>query len=277
MDDMDCFADTMACLHVLGPVVTVAGLIFVTAGNQERLTAQELQTIQWIKCFCGPEFYRYITILTSKWDKINEDSFEESWESMLDMLRNNPSVFEILNPPATPRDNWKKYQGGHVYHHGIVAHKDHPNVALQCLKPDQHVKERADMAVAMIKSRYKKAPSVKLQIIHEMGNNIPWYKTEAAKILEHNPKDVELDCQNGILQVVVKRKGYGLHDESELLQPATNHWKPTGHQRPTGAKGNTQLARDDTPKAAEEQTWIGKIWTWLKIARDVALVFMRLM
>ena len=45
MDDMDCFGDIVACVDSLSPFVTI-GLILVIGGNQERLTEQDLKTIQ---------------------------------------------------------------------------------------------------------------------------------------------------------------------------------------------------------------------------------------
>ncbi|KAI0104217.1 hypothetical protein GGR51DRAFT_227680 [Nemania sp. FL0031] len=201
---MDCFCDIIACLDVLGSFVTVAGMIFVTGGNQERLTAQELKTIQWIQCFCGPEFYKYVTIMTSKWDKISEDDFEEAWESMLGMLKENSSVAEILNHPTSSNTDSNQYQGGHVYHHGIVMDEGHPSVPLHRLTVRKHERERADMATTMIKNRYKEAPGMKLQVTREMDNNIPWYNTEAAKVLKHNPNDIKLDFRHGILKVFVR-------------------------------------------------------------------------
>ncbi|KAI1122115.1 P-loop containing nucleoside triphosphate hydrolase protein [Nemania abortiva] len=280
MDDMDCFCDIIACLDVLGPFVTVAGLIFVTGGNQERLTSQELKTIQWIKCFCGPAFYGYITIMTTKWDKISEDDFAEAWESMLSMLEENLSVGEILNSPNASKRGSNQYRGGHVYHHGIVMDDNHPSMRL---KRRRHRKERADMAVAMIKDRYKEAPGVKLQVIREMGGNIPWHDTEAAKVLKHNRKDIKLYFQHGILQVFVRSGEHGLTGESgrSARQLSTSHQQPideppcvevmkldTGYCRP---------AEDVKPEGAEEQhrTWLSKVWTWLGIAKDMAMFFLR--
>ncbi|KAI1733404.1 P-loop containing nucleoside triphosphate hydrolase protein [Xylaria scruposa] len=282
MDDMDCFCDIIACLDVLGPFVTVAGLIFVTSGNQERLTAQELKTIQWIKCFCGPEFYRYITIMTSKWDKISEDDFEETWESMLSMLEDNPSVAEIFDHPTTSKHNSNQYQGGHVYHHGIVVDEGHPNVPLTRLSVRRHGKQRAEMAITMIMNRYKMAPGVKLQVIREMGKNILWHDTEAAKVLRHNPKDIKLYFRDGILQVFVRSEGRRLADESGLgaPQPAASRQHPAD-ELPCAevAKVETQYYRsasDYKPNDPQEQhqSWVDKVWTWLGIAKDAALFFL---
>lgn len=283
IDDMDCFCDIIACLDVLGPFVTVAGLIFVTGGNQERLTAQEMKTIQWIKCFCGPEFYKYVTIMTSKWDKISEDDFEETWESMLDMLEENPSLAEILNRPTTSKHDPNQYQGGHVYHHGIVVDEGHPNMPLTRLSVRRHGKERADMAIAMIQNRYKVAPGVKLQVIREMGSNISWHDTEAAKVLRHNPKDIKLHFRDGILQVFVRSEGHRLARESghSTPQPATCRQQPADEPPCLEvARVKTQCCRsasDHKPNDAQEQqqSWVDKVWTWLGIAKNVALHFLR--
>ncbi|KAI0465524.1 P-loop containing nucleoside triphosphate hydrolase protein [Xylaria cf. heliscus] len=278
IDDMDCFCDIVACLDVLGPFVTVAGLIFVTGGNQERLTAQELKTLQWMKCFCGPEFYKHITIMTNKWDKISEDDFEETWVSMLNMLEENPSISEILNPQSTFKHNSGHYEGGQVYHHGVVLDDGNPNVPLNRLTVRRHVKERSDMAVAMIQSRYRKSPGVKLQVVREMGNNAPWYNTEAAKVLKHNLKDIKLEFRDDILQVFVRSEGHA------ALQSVASHQKPDNPQNTNQqpclevakmGKEYRRPASDEKPKEAEKQhqTWVDKALHWLGIAANVALTF----
>lgn len=284
MGDMDCFHDIIACLYVLGPVVTIAGLIFVTGGNQERLTTQELKTMKWIQCFCGPEFYKYVTIMTNKWDKISEDDFEEAWESMQGMLNDNATISEIINLQnlMISESNLKHYEGGHIYHHGIVLDEDHPDVPLGCLSVRRHAVERAEMAVAMIKNRYEKAPDVKLQVVHEMGNNnISWRNTEAAKVLKHNAKDIKLYFRHGILQVFVEGETQDLFpDESEhgtgqlVIRQSTDQ-----SQCVAAMNTDTQLicrpVRDDEVEAEEQsQTWLDRVWSWILIAKDAAVFFM---
>ena len=63
MDDMENMEDIVGCLNALGPFITIAGALFVYGGGQRRMMAHDLTTIQWVKCFCGPEFYRDITIV----------------------------------------------------------------------------------------------------------------------------------------------------------------------------------------------------------------------
>ncbi|KAI0420847.1 P-loop containing nucleoside triphosphate hydrolase protein [Xylaria grammica] len=254
--DMDCFCDIIACLDALGPFVTVAGLIYVTGGNQERLTQQELKTIQWIKCFCGPQFYRHITIMTSKWDRMSEDDFEEGFESMLSLLKDDPEISEIINPSADS-NNSEPCQGGSIYHHGLVVDDGHPNMILNRLTMRRHPKERADMARAMIKSRFNQAPGVKLQVIREMNKKIRWDNTEAAKILNNEPRDVELRFQDGMLRVFVKGKAYNIPNGKEFSA--------------------VQMVSKQQPKAEEQhQTWYSKIFYWLGVAKEVATFFMGL-
>ncbi|KAI1111265.1 P-loop containing nucleoside triphosphate hydrolase protein [Nemania sp. NC0429] len=258
MDDMDCFHNIIACLHVLGPVVTVAGLIFVTGGNQERLTAQELKTMQWIQCFCGPDFYRNITIMTNKWDKISEDDFDEAWESMQGMLNENATIAEILHPQKlmTSESNLKHYEGGYIYHHGIVMGGYHPDVPSECLSLRRQSEARAEMAIAMIRNRYKKITEVKLQVVHEMDNNIPWDKTEAAKVLKLNAVDIKLQFRDGIVQVPVK-------DEQKYLRDESDH-------------GTSQLAPENQGPTDQDQTWLDRVWSWILIAKDAAMFFLKL-
>ncbi|KAI0201805.1 P-loop containing nucleoside triphosphate hydrolase protein [Astrocystis sublimbata] len=263
LDDMDCFKEIIVCL---GPFVTVAGLIFVTGGNQQRFTAQERKTIQWIKCFCGPEFYKNITIMTSKWDMICEDDLDELWDSMISFLEGDPSISEILNPAMKFEYDPKQYEGGKVYHHGAKLDEGHPRVPPQCLSARRENRERAAMAIAMIKKRYKNIADVKLQVVHEMDKGISWYNTAAAKVLKYNPRDIKLDIQDGMLHVFVESEVLDRVGKSGLDYP-----QPATERRPSMDKPQYQPALDE--KSNEGSTWLGKIWAWLTIAKDVALFF----
>src|SRR5947208_214024 len=106
----------MSCLDALGPFVTFAGILFVYGGTGERMTGHDLVTTQWVKCFCGPEFYRYVTIVTTKWDSFIDASFKEKWVRFTGLL-DDPIVADLLKPAAS--DQNRRYHGGAVYHHGI--------------------------------------------------------------------------------------------------------------------------------------------------------------
>lgn len=70
--------------------------------------------------------------MTSKWNRINEDDFQESWESMLGMLDDETSLSDILHPEMNDRGS-SGYHGAHVYHHSVVLVEDHPYESLGCL------------------------------------------------------------------------------------------------------------------------------------------------
>lgn len=123
--DVENFHDIVSCLDALAPFVTIAGLLFVYGGTQDRMYSHDLATTQWVKCFCGPKFYRHITIVTTKWDSLQEDDFREAWARFTGVI-NDPTITDILNPG-------KRYHGGSVYHHGVIMDDANPGAPLRCL------------------------------------------------------------------------------------------------------------------------------------------------
>ncbi|KAH0432518.1 hypothetical protein CcaCcLH18_06425 [Colletotrichum camelliae] len=115
LDNERNFQDIMGCLSVLGPFVTVAGVLFVY-GRMERLLENDLRTMRWIECFCGPNFFQNIMIVTTKWDELVEDDFEDRWAITAD-FENYDVVRCLLKPPG-------RLHGATVYHHGFPEDKD---------------------------------------------------------------------------------------------------------------------------------------------------------
>lgn len=270
IDDMANFHDIITCLDALSPFVTVAGVLFVYGGNQDRMMKADLTTIQWVKCFCGPEFYKNITIVTSKWDSLSEDDFEEHWESKLPGLLNDPSITEVLEPsPVGPR----RYHGGAVYHHSIKqANGNDTGEPIQRLSVRKRSGERAEEIRAMISKRYKEVPNVKLQVVREMACKTPWYETEAAKVLEQNPLYIRLDVKSDLARVSVletPRKMEGA--QLDQPEPISNSPLPPAALE----DNNTQnTPKQSTQGRRHKHPWFQPFFQWLDVAKEAAAFFM---
>ncbi|KAI8297924.1 hypothetical protein K4K59_003140 [Colletotrichum sp. SAR11_240] len=98
LDNEGNFQDIMTCLETLRPFVTFAGVLFVY-GQMERLQCNDLLTMRWIECFCGPRFFQNITIVTTKWDEFTKPSFKKRWAITAD--------FENYEAIHCSEDSWK--------------------------------------------------------------------------------------------------------------------------------------------------------------------------
>lgn len=178
---MDNFHDIITGIDALGPFVTIVGALLVCNSAEERLKKEELSTIQWLKCFCGPDFYRHITVVMNKWDKLGQDDFEERWDHR-DTFLSHEGVRDILDP--TPVGS-RRYHGGTVYHHGLDLDTLGANNYPKQLSKRRHPAERAERVHAMIKDRYGgERSTVKLQVLREMADEVEWNETEAAKVIK---------------------------------------------------------------------------------------------
>jgi len=267
----------------------------------------DLTTIQWVKCFCGPEFYRYITIVSSAWDRLSEDDFEDEWPRMTKVLQES-CITEILDP--APVDS-RRYHGGGVYHHsikgGVADEKDAP---LHRLSMKKNPLERAAEIRAMIASRYKESPQVKLQVSREMEANVPWDMTEAAKVLkEMNPSSIRLKVKDDFVRVV---RANGTEQEKAVVTatatavPGSSPESAPQLQReephlqlkpPTPSKESVKVKKDNHKPGPEakvrpatkgdhdpsskpqdqrhhpQTSWLDRLLFWFGIAKDAAVFF----
>ncbi|KAG7294460.1 hypothetical protein NEMBOFW57_004533 [Staphylotrichum longicolle] len=203
LKDMDSFYDTMSCLDALGPFTTFAGILFVYGGTQPRMTGSDLTAIRWAKCFCGPEFYKHITIVSSRWDAFKPDEFNKRWNTFLGLINGDPNVVDMLNPAGHSAMK-ERYHGGAVYNHGLITGSSSTGVmSTECLTVDHHAAERASYARAMIKERYSTPPKVKPQVVRELEQGILWYNTEAAKVLKYAHRTLSFSIRNDFLTVTI--------------------------------------------------------------------------
>ncbi|KAK1837909.1 hypothetical protein CCHR01_19467 [Colletotrichum chrysophilum] len=187
LDDEDNFQNIMTCLSTLRPFVTVAGVLFVY-GEMQRLIQSDLRTLRWIECFCGPQFFQNITILTTKWDEITEKAFKKRWAITV-AFENYEVVHCLLNPTG-------RRHGATIYHHGLPGGVGSENSKSSVLCNEEQSDERGDELRDLIRRKYADADIEELQIIRELNQGRTLWDTEAAKVLMSNLHQTIVEVSN---------------------------------------------------------------------------------
>jgi hypothetical protein len=261
MGSMDVFQDIVSCIDALGPFVTFGGLLFVYGGRQTRLTENDKATIQWVKCFCGPEFYEHMTIVFTQWDWNNEAGLKQMWNTVQGLIGDEP-LQGLLNPPATHQ---QRYHGASVYYHGLRV-GDSANGSLQALGKDECAAERALRAQQMVKERYSSPHTARLQICREIANKIPWHKTEAAKVLFHHHSQFRVDIKDGLNRVTILSE----EDRAKAKHPK-NSQATEGEQK---KEPTPKLEHKPSASAYKPQkSWSESFFEWLDVATKAAKFF----
>jgi len=247
MDDMANFQDIVSCITALGSFVDIAGLLFVYGKPDTRIMRPDLQTMQWVQCFCGPEFFHKVTFITNRWDTYNEDSFEESWARVSELLRDK-NVEQILDPP-------QRYHGGSLYHHGFPGGGSDIHTFASILSKRRHGPQRAAEIEALILRKYAESEPVKLQIARELEAGVALKDTEAAKVLQANPVDIKISISQD--RATVKNESNARNNPSQFLD------------RPETA------SRQRNAESQEEQqpSWFARTWAWIEVAKQAAVYF----
>ncbi|KAI0172962.1 P-loop containing nucleoside triphosphate hydrolase protein [Hypoxylon sp. FL1284] len=174
--DMDIMDHILSCIDVLGSYVTIAGALYLYDCHADRLTTEQAKTLRWLQCFCGPNFYQNITVVSTKWDSLSPKEQDKAMTRFESLKTNSDSGFgQILQPPAP-------FTGGQVYYHGVELDDHWDN--RRCLDPDDDVPERKRLAQRMIQRRYGDASVTDLQILVEKQKNKEKQQTQAVRALE---------------------------------------------------------------------------------------------
>lgn len=270
INDEDNFEDIIACLDALRPFVTIAGLLFLYNSTQQRLTDSDLRTIQWVKCFCGPEFYRYITVVATMWDKYNDDEFEDSWIRFQD-LQSAPEagIKDMLDPPVPRTNNSLRYHGASVYYHGVIQNETDPTaLPSRRLSPKRHPRDRAERARAMIKARYSDNPKVRLQVLREMREDIGWRETQACLVLKCTLKNVQFDIVGDRI-LVCDKSGSPLGRGCMALVHHVEETPPRNSAEPQPEPSKPE----PEPSKPERKPWGCRFLQWIGTLHEVAIFF----
>ncbi|KAI1466181.1 P-loop containing nucleoside triphosphate hydrolase protein [Daldinia caldariorum] len=232
MDDMANYYNIMSCLEVLGPFVTVAGLIFVYGKMENRLRKEDLKTIQWVQCFCGPKFFRNVIFVTNHWDTWHPKTLERTWNKVPELL-GQEDIKRILNPPG-------RYRGGSVYHHGFPGGKGSTDGFEHILDLEENKAQRRDELRKLIRQHYANATGIKLQVAREMESGVPISETEAARVLREDPFKTEIHIQKGHALMWFKSDGAQVSSPARETQstPSTSELQ-VQHKQLTGSELST--------------------------------------
>lgn len=257
MKDAENHHHILSCLRTLGPFVDFAGILLVQGDLGTRVTEEDHKTIRWVQCFCGPELFKSITIVTTKWDLLNIVGLEQQWRKA-GLLEGDEDIAQILDPPGY-------YHGGEIYHHGFPGGKGGPDAFPNVLYQDENAAERSNEVQELIIRRYGARLKCQPQIMTELANGVAVMETEAAKVLRINPLDSKVRIIQDRAVVEILSSGGSVLKQAfqPLLLPPPSDFK--GEMPQTSAEGGAQ------PKP--EKSWSDSIVFWLEVACKAARYF----
>ena len=275
MDDSANFENILSCVTALGPFVTIAGLIFVYGSIDNRFKEHDVKTIQWVQCFCGPDFYRNIVIVTNMWDQYKEKQFRKQWEKLADFTRNE-NVKQILSPP-------ERYHGGRIYHHGLPGGDGTVDSVTFVLDHEDDSSKRGDELRKLIQRTYSAADSkpVTLQVLEEMKDGIPPQETQAAKALKAIPVHTKINirdhraivCSTEISQSTAAP---AIPPSGTPTPPAPSPQAPITQVPTPGAiapKPKVEKAAEKSRQQASPQSWFERLLAWFEIGKQASVFF----
>ena len=228
-------------MAAFGSFVQIVGILFDLGDPGTRLDQEDKKLMHWIQCFCGPEFMHNVTVVTSSWDKHSEDGFEQAYNRMQTLDRDE--IFkQLMEPKSEAKD--KRYQGPSMYHHGCI-NGELSMESYPCLSYKRQVKERSEELQNLIRRRYSKQnfKPIKLQFQAEIDKNPKFFETQAAKVLRAPHVNVTTKIVDG--KYIVSAVKVKDEDDEPPLQfnkaPETN-----------------------------EKTLGEIIWGWYKLAQEIA-------
>lgn len=294
LDNMDIFKDIMSCLTVLRPFVRFSGVLFVFGQPGTRISSDDLRTIRFIKCFCGPEFFANITFITSRWDDFSPGGFRRAWVRAESVLA-DPDVQQILDPPG-------RIPGGSVYHHGFPKGEGSIDGygSILCMDEEEDKLKRGDELRALIQRRYGKHRDAPLQVLLEMRKDgRGMLETEAVKALgavlgrtdvqirgdratirerNHDEQPAEAQPNHADGQSSTKSQEF-LSDSasSSTTEPRlSGTGQPPSHPgHDAGQEWRWTRPGDSSVKTREEPTWTQRLGWWARMAWETATFFQK--
>lgn len=264
--------DIEACLTALGPFTTIVGVIFVY-GRPERLFENDRKTIQWLQCFCGPEFYRNITVVTTKWDMYSEDAFVEYWAKIGELK----GVLSSILDPEGRRD------GGILYHHGLRDGQGPSDASVaysRVLSKVSKAEERAQSLRTHFVKHYCNTSPRQIQFLKELQEGKERMETEAGKALTYSVFENEVAIRGDRAVVVAKtQREQDDEDDKATSPPCQEKPRPIEGQSDEKAKAppkpSSQKAEGDTnsPDSEPEPSFAEMVGRWLGLLYEVSQGF----
>jgi len=165
-DNIEVFNLLMNGIIAIQPFVNFRGVVYVDQIKDQRITPAASKLLTWLQLFCGSQFLKNITIVTTMWDELNEDGIKDKLRRF-DNWRSEDMLGKFLSHQSK------------VYHHGLVENEN----GYRTLNVDRQKEERAHRAREMISRCYKSAPDLRLRIFDEMDRGVLPVETSASKWL----------------------------------------------------------------------------------------------
>lgn len=224
IDSEDNLRNIEACITALSPFSILVGVIFVY-GRPERLHDHDLKTIRWLECFCGPDFYSNITVVTSRWDEVDEDTFKELWENVPSLEQ---MTHAILHPHERP--------GGYLYHHGLELGQGNPDASIafgRVLKKKHRGEDRSLAILKHVEKHHCDTAPGPIQFLRELKEGKERMDTEAGKALTWSLSDSEVRIE-GDRAVVVAKATNSHVDKGDKKNSKSSESTPQTKERCTG-------------------------------------------
>lgn len=257
MNDLANLDDIRSCLMSLGCFVTVVGVMYILGPPRDRYEAEQAKTMRWIQCFCGPQFFRNVIMITTKWDKPKLKALKQDLANFT-LFRAQQDTLRLLDPEL--------YHGGKVYSHGFPGELETVEAADDITDPDDHEVRREELR-DLIRSQYGalSRPPAKLQFLAEIESSTPWDKTQAAKALSAVIDQTEIQLREA-QAIVVPKPGVSTD------MPRRSEMGPSppleNSKKQANAAGSSEKKSSKGPK--NEPSFSEKILKWAEVALAAA-------
>ncbi|KAI9045992.1 uncharacterized protein KD926_005937 [Aspergillus affinis] len=164
LNDWDTFFRLMTAMAVIKRYVVFRGVLYVDPMDDPRSSPATRKILTWLSRFCGTDYMRNVTIVTTKWDLLNADGIEQRLE-LVKYWKAHPLYNDFVN------------NGSVVYHHGLVQ-ENKKNTTLSEKTQDADRRLRAEN---MIAEQYRGPTTLKLQVDLEIENGASIHSTEAGR------------------------------------------------------------------------------------------------
>lgn len=218
-DDWDIFQRLMAGMSVVQPYVQFRGILYVDTMDQDRVTPAAEKILTWLFYFCGTDFIPNVTIVTTKWDGLDEDGIETK---------------------LTRFNKWKEnallrrffHHGAGSYHHGLVGEEGN----YRTLHIDRKADKRRSLAREMIAACYQGATGLRLQIHIDIANGATLETTQAGRWLKYGhaesaPPEDEASSSRS------HHSGSAASDSEEDQHHHDNEARPNANPEPSATGG----------------------------------------
>lgn len=253
LDDWHIFTMLVTAMATIERYVKFRGLIYVDAFDNVRATNSAHKILTWVKLFCGNEYMPNVTIVTTKWDKQDDDEIEEKLESFACWSKG-----DLLQPLLS--------HGAKVFHHGLI--RDNNN--WQKLKLKKKPTERALYAKRMIHEHYGDPSNIPLQVYREIadGHTIDtttagsWLRAGSAFSQNTNPNPTD---QGKSWQFLYQPNIRLMFQGPDIPE------EPTATHNNTGTAPPPQNGSADRPQTRPEPStsWV----PWIRLLLQAAQIF----